>query len=131
MTHILLVIEAGFTALHWEQDPRTPREVVMAINMGRLRIGDGLFSTPAEQSACALIELDVVVVTYEPPEVVLTERLYQTLWGLADGQSAEELARDLNIKRRTVYLHYARLKECFGVETLAEVLDLADELGLV
>jgi DNA-binding NarL/FixJ family response regulator len=131
MTHILLVINAQFMAVLWQLDSRTTRELVMAINTGALRVGDNFFTTPVQQSACAVPEQDTVVVTYAPPAFELTPRLYQTLWGLADGKTAEEIANELNIKTRTVYLHYARLKERFGAVSIAEVLDLADEYGLI
>ena len=131
MTHILLVINAQFMALMWELDSRSTRELVIAINTGALRIGDRYFATLAQQSACAIPEQDTVVVTYASPAFELTLRLYQTLWGLADGKTADEIASELNIKPRTVYLHIARLKERFGAVTIAEVLALADEYGLI
>jgi DNA-binding CsgD family transcriptional regulator len=131
MTRILIIFHADFAACSWTEDPRTPRELVMAINTGTLRVGGETFQPMAAQSACSLPELGVVVVTGEPPLVNLTPRLYQALWHIADGKTAPELARELNIQPGTVYQHYARLKERFGVETVSELLTLAHLYGLV
>jgi DNA-binding CsgD family transcriptional regulator len=63
--------------------------------------------------------------------VRLTPRLYQALWHIADGKTAAELADALHIQPRTVYQHYARLKERFGVNTINELLVRAHYYGLV
>lgn len=131
MTHILLIVNAPYLATMWQLDPRPPRELIKEINTGHLRIGGEVFDTITEQSACAIPENDTVVVTFCPPAYRLTPRLYQTLWGLADGKTAEEIAAELNITARTVYLHTARLKERFDVQTIEELLRLADEHGLI
>ena len=131
MTPILLILTTDFTACSWHEDSRSMRELVMAINTGQLRVGEDTFQKMEAQSACALPELGVVVVTDEPPLVSLTPRLFQALWNIADGKTASELAGELKISPRTVYLHYARLKKAFGVETVAEVLTMAYLYGLV
>lgn len=131
MTRILILLHADYSACSWAEDPRSARELVMAINTGALRVGEDTFDTRADQSACSLPELGLVVATFDPPEVILTPRLYQALWHIADGKTAPEMARELNIQPRTVYQHYARLKERFEVETMEEVLILAYQYGLV
>lgn len=129
MTQIILVTLEGGFGCSWIEDPRPPRELIMLINTGMLRLGETFFSTLDAQSCCSIPELDVVLVTDEAPHVNLTPRLYQVLWLLADGLAAHHIAAHLHIQPKTVYHNYNRLKERFGAATLAEVLAAASNLG--
>ena len=129
MTRIFLIQHNGFFGFSWIDDPRPPRDLVMLINTGSLRLGETFFMDLEMQSACSIPEVGVVVVTDEAPLVRLTPRMYQVLWNIADGKSAHQLANSLQIRTYTVYQHYARLKERFSAGTLAEVVVQAQMLG--
>lgn len=132
MTHILLVIEPKCFATGEYEDPRPPREVVMLVNTGQLKIGGGWLRIDGyEQSACYLPDVELVLVEFYPPDIRLSPRLYEVLFALADGKRAEETAREMGIKPRTVYFHYNELKERLGAANRTEIIVKAIEYGLI
>jgi DNA-binding CsgD family transcriptional regulator len=75
--------------------------------------------------------LGTVLVVPQPPPVALTPRHYDVLFRLSDGQAAKEIARDLGISRRTVYLYTSELKERFGAQSRIQLLAMAVSAGII
>ncbi len=62
---------------------------------------------------------------------MLTEREREVLRLLADGNSAEMIARKLDISEKTVFSHRKNLTRKLGIETIAELTKLAIREGLI
>lgn len=61
----------------------------------------------------------------------ITEREFQTLELLAEGQSNKEIARTLNVSPNTVKTHLARLYEKLDVQRRTQAVRKAKELALI
>ncbi len=132
MTRILLIVDANTHATYINEDPRSARELAVAINTGKLRIGEeNLVFECERQWAIPISGFEMVVVVPQTPPALLTQRQYEVLFGLSDGLSAQEIADDLGISRRMVYDYTAALRKAFGKETQREMLASAYEAGLI
>src|SRR5690242_2631939 len=104
MTQILLIVDADEGELFAQEDPRPGRELVRLINTGKLVVGRSALVRAGEpQSARRVAGLEVVTVTFGPPPVKLSPRMYEVLFGLMDGLTAEEIAARLGISPRMIY----------------------------
>ncbi len=118
MTHIILITKTKPLMLDTQDDPRTPREISSAINLGRLLVRGALPSADGVcQRAILVPSARAVVVEYEPPPVRLTPRQYQVLFGLCDGKRARKISEELGISRRMVYQYATELKARFNLPT--------------
>jgi DNA-binding NarL/FixJ family response regulator len=153
LTRIILMLNTKNEAMLVFDDPREPRELVKAINTGAWQpVGSADAGLDSSPTALAPVErahptaarssairhwavshdlLDIVTVVQEPPPVALTPRHYDVLFGLADGQPAKEIAGQLHISRRTVYLYISELKERLGANSRAHLVALAISNGLL
>jgi DNA-binding CsgD family transcriptional regulator len=132
MTRIILILDPEIQATYITDDPRSAREVMVAINTRRLVVGEKELQLQGErQWAIAHEPVAVVTVFLEPPPVELTPRQYDVLFGLGEGISAGKIARRLGISRRMVYGYTAELKARFGLPTIKEVLGKAREVGFL
>jgi DNA-binding CsgD family transcriptional regulator len=132
MTRIILILNARDRATFISEDPRPPRELMMAINLGKYVVGANKMQMGRKKQRAEIIpNMGVVIAFMEAPLVKLTPRQYQVLLGLSDGKTAGEIAADLGISRRMVYGYNSELKERFGLQTVKEVLHRAWEYGLV
>lgn len=133
MTRVVLKEKGGTDILFSMEDPRTRRELVIAINTGELVVGKGEVELGGrEQYAVSQFpEADEVLVTLTPPPCQLTRRQWQVLHLMGDGRSAGQIARTLRITRRTVYLYYLQIKRRFAVDNLQEMMALAGEYGMI
>lgn len=132
MTSIILVMDPVTQTTKILNDPRSRRELVKAINTGVLVVGKEVLKNPrTRQWAVSHAPLDVVTVHLRRPPVHLTERHYDILYGLADGKTIEQIAHDLRLSIRTVYMHVAVLKHRLGAVSLTHLLLLAAEKGLI
>lgn len=131
MTRIYFIINPDLMFMYIADDPRSMRELIKGINTGVIRIGeDEVRLEGAPQSAKAHLPLHVITVILGYPEVYLSARLYDVLYGIADGKSAGQIAADLGIGRRTIYEYTALLKQRFGVKTKEEMMVQAIEAGI-
>jgi DNA-binding CsgD family transcriptional regulator len=131
MTQIRLLFPE-LSATFVQEDPRPPREVMVAINTRQFEVGRGLFRLAwKRQSAMVQSPRNVVTVTLGPPPVELSPRHYQVLFRLAEYAPAGEIAAEMGISRRTVYEYTNEIKSRFGVGTKEEAVALAMEYGLV
>ncbi len=131
MTRIYLLFP-DIPATYIQEDPRTPRELMVAINTRRLVVGQGEIDLAGQrQRAMVHTPINAVTVTLEPPPVELSPRHYEVLFRLAEYMPADEIARALGISRRTVYAYTNEIKERFGVGTKEEAVVRAIAYGLV
>lgn len=132
MTRIILLLDPEPIMTYIIDDPRSMRELVKLINTEQLVVGAGELRMEGQhQWAMAIEPLNVVTVVLESPPVNLSPRLYDVLYGLADGKRAEAIAAELDISRRTVYEYISELKERLGANTRWEVIFKAVDLGLL
>ena len=135
MTRIILVLNLAGQGLYVIEDPRTPRELVMAINSGLWQVGDSTAHTRAggkpTQWAMAHPGVATVTVLVQPPPVCLSFRQYQVLYSLADGLRSKEIAERLGITERTVNEYISELKEQLEASSRAAIIHKALELGLI
>lgn len=146
MTRIILVLDLVEQGLYVSDDPRPPREIVMAINSGLSWVGagrpsgddapanvsgKGRWPHEATQWAMAHPGVDTVTVLFQPPPVQLTYQQYRVLYALADGRDDNEIAAEFNLPVRSIYRDVLKLKQRFGVETRLDLLKKAVELGMV
>jgi DNA-binding CsgD family transcriptional regulator len=54
----------------------------------------------------------------------LTPRQYVVVYLLARGRTYKQIARALNIHKRTVYTHACRARDCVGAETVTQTVAL-------
>jgi DNA-binding NarL/FixJ family response regulator len=132
MTRIILIVNPDLYASYTIDDPRSPREVMAAINTGQFIVGaDAVRLDGLQQWAMLQPPFNVVTVVLEPPPIALTPRQYDVLFGMADGKPAAQIAQELGITARTVYAVTAEIKQRFGVYTKEEVIVLAQEQGMI
>jgi len=67
----------------------------------------------------------------EAPRFVLSERQRDILRLLADGRSAKEIAKVLDISSRTVEFHKYKVMEALGLKNSAELIQYAIRQGIV
>ena len=131
MTRVVLMEKGGTNILFSMDDPRTRRELVIAINTGELVVGRGVVpQDDHEQFAVSQYPEDEVLVMLIPPPFQLTRRQWQVLLMMSDGKNAGMIARALRITKRTVYLYFRQLKTRFEVDNLQELMTLAGECGM-
>lgn len=132
MTRVVLKEKGGSEILFSMEDPRTRRELVIAINTGALMVGqDAVEVNGREQWAISQWpEEDLVLVTLTPLPYRLTRRQWDVLLLMGDGKSSGQIARILRITRRTVYLYYRQLKKAFKVDNLQEMMSIAGDEGM-
>lgn len=112
-------------------DARTHRELVKAINTGKLVIGSGAWQLfKPRQWAQSRHPSDFVSVRYGTPPIQLSPRHYDVLFGLVDGLTIQEISLRLSLTTRTVYRYVAELKQRFGTDTPAQMIALAVQMGL-
>lgn len=115
-----LIPDARFVALDgsnhipWESDPAWPqflaelRAFLPAVPSGRPRTADAA-AAPS----------------------ILTPRQLQILQAVAQGQTAKQIARTLNLSPRTVEMHVARVLATLQCSSRAEAVHKANEAGLL
>ena len=113
---------AGYVLKH-----AAPDELILAL---RTALEGGTFVSPALaadlfQAARARSREQV-----DPP-FVLSDRQRDVLRLLADGQSAKEIARALDISPRTVEFHKYKVMESLGLKNSAELIQYAIRRGIV
>jgi DNA-binding NarL/FixJ family response regulator len=118
--------------IYLDDDPRSMRELIKLINTGELQIGaDEVRLDGAHQWTMGHPPLHVITVITGYPPVMLTPRLYDVLYGIADGKKASQIAQEMGIACRTVYEYTALLKERFGVQSKEELIVKAMEIGIL
>jgi DNA-binding CsgD family transcriptional regulator len=126
MTHILLILDLDAHMTFTEEDPRSMRDLLIAINSGADRVGSSLVETTGlPQWAVAIPPVDTVVVQLVAPPYHITRRQYQVLFDVADGLHAREIAERMGITPRTVYQYTSDLKEIFQANNLRHLIYLA------
>lgn len=132
MTRVVVKEKGGAGILFSMEDPRTRRELVIAINIGEMVVGKGERELEGrEQFAVSMAPEDEVLVTLVRPPYQLTRRQWQVLLLMGDGKSAAQIARALRISKRTVYLYFRELKQRFKVDNLQEMMGQAGDLGML
>lgn len=129
-TMILLIIDPDEPRLAMIEDPRPIDELIKLINTGQLVVGaDQPGVAGRRQWAFRLDPAKMISVALEPPPVELSPRLYDVLFGLAQGLFAEQIAAQLGISRRRVYECFHLLKERFQVSNNLQLLVKAIDCG--
>lgn len=132
LTHIILILKPKPLLLETQEDPRTPREISSAVNLGHLHVRGALQTKGGFcQRAVIVPSAHTVVVEYEPPHVRLTPRQYQVLFGLCDGKRARTISAELGISCRMVYQYSSELKARFHQPTTYLVLVKAYTYGMI
>lgn len=132
MTRIILILNPSRQAVYIADDPRPPREVMVAINARAWTPGaDEIDLGGARLWAMAHRSIGVVTVVIAAPPVELTPREYDALFGLAEGKSAPEIAADLGISVHRVYKHLRGIRDSFAEEDLRKALARAEEYGFL
>ena len=67
----------------------------------------------------------------DEPRVTLSPRQREILRMLADGRSAKEIAKTLDISSRTVEFHKYKIMESLGLKSSAELIQFAIKQGIV
>jgi DNA-binding NarL/FixJ family response regulator len=113
---------AGYVLKH-----AAPEELVQAV---RVALDGGTFVSPTlagelfQSSRARLRENG-------KPQAALSARQRDILRLLADGRSAKEIARTLDISSRTVEFHKYKLMESLGFKNSAELIQFAIKQGIV
>lgn len=132
MTRIYFIVNIEMMMFYITDDPRPMRELIKLINTGELLIGeDEVRLEGAHQWAMGQSPLHVITVILGYPPVILTPRLYDVLYGIADGKKASQIAHEMGIGCRTVYEYTAILKERFGVQSKEELIVKAMDTGIL
>jgi DNA-binding NarL/FixJ family response regulator len=113
---------AGYVLKH-----AAPEELVQAV---RIALEGGIFVSPALAG-----ELFKATRTRskdsDEPRIALSSRQREILRLLADGGSAKEIARALDISPRTVEFHKYKIMESLGLKSTAELIQFAIKQGFV
>lgn len=104
-----------------------PEELVQAI---RIALDGGTFVSPALARAVFAADERAAPGDSERP-VTLTPRQREITCLLADGLSAKEIARRLDISSRTVESHKYQIMELLGAQSSAELIRIAIRHGIV
>lgn len=132
MTRILFIVNQKIMLFYIVDDPRPMRELIKLINTGEMLVGaDEVRVAGMRQWAMGHAPLHVITVIFGEPPVSLTPRLYDVLYGIAEGKQAAQIAAGMGIARRTVYEYTALLKERFGVQSKEEMIVKAMETGIL
>ncbi len=133
MSQMILVIDPVNHCTYSIDDPRAARDLREMIYAGGSLVGVGEIwrAARAQPWASGLEGQRVLVVVLGDPPVLLSSRHYGVLMGMAQGLKCEQIARRLNISRRTVYEYIHDLKERFQVQTREEVLVQAAQRGML
>jgi two-component system, NarL family, response regulator NreC len=104
-----------------QSSPRELLAAIRAVSHGRRsidhKLGDELFELIARQA--------------ESGTKLLSEREQQVLKLLAYGYTLAEIARRLNISRKSIETYRARIREKLGLHTRAEIVRYALETGIM
>jgi DNA-binding CsgD family transcriptional regulator len=132
MTSVVFIIDPAFHATWTYEDPRTAREIMVAVNTRKDTLKPTALDLSGErQWAHVHTSIETVTVVLQAPPVELTPRQYEVLFGLAESKPAAEIAGELGISRRMVYQYTRELKERFERNTVPELLARAVELGMI
>jgi len=116
-----LALEAG--AAGYVLKHAAPDELVQAVNVA---LQGGTFVSPSLAG-----ELFHATKTRSTaPRVALSARQRDILRLLADGRSAKEIARELDISPRTVEFHKYKVMESLGLKNSAELIQYAIKSGI-
>lgn len=133
MTRIIVVVDTRTTTTCTVEDPRSRRELVKAINTGKLIAGKLQLNlkrgTP--QWATSQPPLDAVTVRLRRPPVELSPRMYDVLYCVADGLTPVQIAYRLKLSRRTVYLYLKTLRQRFDAVNLNALVSRAYQEGIL
>ena len=132
MTRIIFVVNIEIGMMYIIDDPRSIRELIKLINTGALKVGEGEVRVEGlSQWAVGHPTVHAITVLFGEAPVALSARLYDVLYGIADGKLAAEIGQDLGITPRTVYEYTALLKERFGVRSKEEMILKALKTGIL
>lgn len=119
--YALLALEAG--AAGYVLKHAAPEELVQAV---RVALEGGTFVSPAMAGEVFQATRGRARDNAEP----LTTRQREILRLLADGRSAKEIAKALDISSRTVEFHKYRMMDALGIKNSAELIHFAIKRGI-
>lgn len=120
-----LALEAG--AAGYVLKHAAPEELVQAV---RVALEGGTYVSPS--LAAELFQAERAKSRRsDEPRVTLSARQRDVLRLLADGHSAKEIAKALDISSRTVEFHKYKLMESLGLKNSAELIQFAIKQGFV
>ncbi len=120
-----LALEAG--AAGYVLKHAAPEELVQAV---RVALEGGTYVSPS--LAAELFQAERAKSRRnDEPRVTLSARQRDVLRLLADGHSAKEIAKALDISSRTVEFHKYKLMESLGLKNSAELIQFAIKQGIV
>ena len=120
-----LALEAG--AAGYVLKHAAPEELVQAV---RVALEGGTYVSPS--LAAELFQAERAKARRnDEPRVTLSARQRDVLRLLADGRSAKEIAKALDISSRTVEFHKYKLMESLGLKNSAELIQFAIKQGIV
>ncbi|MCC6195600.1 MAG: response regulator transcription factor [Burkholderiales bacterium] len=119
-----LALEAG--AAGYVLKHAAPAELVSAV---RIALEGGTFISPS--IAGELFQAKNRGQAKSAPGAALSERQRDILRLLADGRSAKEIAKALEISPRTVEFHKYKVMESLGLKNSAELIQFAIKQGIV
>lgn len=133
MSQKILVVDPINHCTYRIDDPRAARDLRQMVYAGGSLVGVAEIwrAARAQPWASGLEEARVLVVVLGDPPVLLSSRHYGVLIGMAQGLKTDQIARRLNISRRTVYEYISDLKDRFNVQTREEVLVQAAQRGML
>jgi DNA-binding NarL/FixJ family response regulator len=120
-----LALEAG--AAGYVLKHAAPEELVQAV---RVALEGGTFVSPALAGELFQARRSRSRDNGEP-RFTLSERQREVLRLLADGRSAKEIAKVLDISSRTVEFHKYKVMESLGLKSSAELIQFAIRQGIV
>lgn len=118
-----LALEAG--AAGYVLKHAAPEELVQAV---RVALEGGTFVSP---SLAGELFQATKTRSGDKPDVALSSRQRDILRLLADGRSAKEVAKALDISPRTVEFHKYKMMESLGLKNNAELIHFAIKRGIV
>ena len=132
MTRIYFIVDVESMIFYIDDDPRSMRELIKLINTGALKVGeDEVRVEGLSQWAMGHWPVHAITVLLGEAPVPLSARLYDVMYGIADGMTASQIAQSLGISTRTVYEYTALLKERFDVHSKEEMIVKAMQLGIL
>lgn len=121
--YALLALEAG--AAGYVLKHSAPEELVQAV---RVALQGGTFVSPTLAGEIFQAKSNARA---RDPAATLSARQRDVLRLLANGNSAKEIARVLDISSRTVEFHKYRMMETLGIRSGAELIQFAIKRGIV